>query len=204
LAVKVPRLCCIRVGKSPGEGFDRESSLHTHFDLPRGSRAGNSYIAPLLPKLCLKPEKCGGHSWFRTNIMPPDNRSPQDAFNINILDPQALDTPGGLQNALRTIEAVCYQGDPEITRMVEALSDRSYILEYIISGALRMPIGLCTLPTLIISPSSVGGRGICEALKLDDYTVSQFRNARSDRCHGRAAPTEILIFVAIRGVSIRC
>ena len=73
--------------------------------------------------------------------MPPDSHSSQDAaFDINIINPQALDTPGGLQNALRTIEAICHRGDPEISRMVEALGGRSYILEYIISGTFRMPV----------------------------------------------------------------
>ena len=95
-------------------------------------------------------EKCGGHSWFRTNIMPQDRYSSQDAFDVEILNPRTLNAPDGLATALRTIEAICRLGDPAIARMVEALSSRSYILEYIISGTFRIPIGPCTLPALII------------------------------------------------------
>ena len=70
--------------------------------------------------------------------MPPDRSSSQDMFNISVLDAQALDTPDGLDSALRTIEAVCHQGgDPEIARMVAELEIHSFILEYIISGMLR-------------------------------------------------------------------
>ena len=68
--------------------------------------------------------------------MQPDRCSSQEAFDINLLDPRALDTPDGLHTALRAVEAVCHRGEPEIAGMVEALSNRSYILEYIISGAL--------------------------------------------------------------------
>lgn len=69
--------------------------------------------------------------------MPPDRYSSQDAFDVNTLDPQALDTPDGLVTALRAIEAVCHRGDPEIVEIVTALNSRPHILEYIISGTLR-------------------------------------------------------------------
>ena len=72
--------------------------------------------------------------------MLPGSHSSQHAFDINILDAQALDTPDGLATALRAIEAVCHRGDPEIVGMVEALNSRPFILEYIISGTLRVPI----------------------------------------------------------------
>ena len=36
--------------------------------------------------------------------MPPDRFSPPNAFNINLLDSEALGTPDGLQTALRAIE----------------------------------------------------------------------------------------------------
>ena len=137
--------------------------------------------------------------------MPPDSHSSQDAaFDINIIGPQALDTPGGLQNALRTIETICYRGDPEISRMVEALNGRSYILEYIISGTLRMPVGPCTFPALIVSPSSIGGRGVHQVLKVDNCRVPRIHNITNDGRHWHATPPEILNFVAIRGVSICC
>jgi len=72
--------------------------------------------------------------------MPPDRYLSQDAFDMDMLDPQALDTPDGLATALRTIEAACHRGDHEIAEVVEALNSRSYILEYIISGRLRVPV----------------------------------------------------------------
>ena len=56
-----------------------------------------------------------------------------------MLDAQELDAPDGLGSALRTIEAVCHQGgDPEIAGMVAELESHSYILEYIVSGMLRL------------------------------------------------------------------
>ena len=85
--------------------------------------------------------------------MPPDRFSPPNAFNINLLDSEALGTPDGLQTALRAIEAVCHQGGPETTTVVEALNDRSHILEYIISGTSpRVLICSYEFPMPIISP----------------------------------------------------
>ena len=60
---------------------------------------------------------------------------------MNMLNPQTLDTPGGLATALRVIETVCHRGDPEISAMVEMLISRSYLLEYITSGTSRMAVG---------------------------------------------------------------
>ena len=71
--------------------------------------------------------------------MPPDRHSSQDAFDIDMLDPRALEAPDGLNTALCAIEAVCHRSDPEIAEMVAALDSRPYILEYIISGTLRAP-----------------------------------------------------------------
>ena len=87
--------------------------------------------------------KCGSQSWSRTNTMPQNRYLSQGAFDMDILNPQALDTPDGLAAALRAIEAVCHRGDPEITGMVEALNSRPFILEYIISGTLRAPLARC-------------------------------------------------------------
>lgn len=90
--------------------------------------------------------KCGGQSHFHTNTMLPDIPSPQDAFDINLLDSKALDDPDGLTAALSAIEAVCLRSDSEIAGMVETLNNRSYILEYIISGA-RQRRPLCVAST---------------------------------------------------------
>ena len=136
--------------------------------------------------------------------MPPDRYSPQDAFDIDILDPQALNAPEGLATAIRTIEEVCHRGHPNMAEMVAALNGRPYILEYIISGALRVLVPSCALPILIIPPSSAGEGGIREAPEVDSYRVPHIQGAKCDGFDGHAAAPEILIFVAIRGVSICC
>lgn len=133
--------------------------------------------------------------------MPQDRYSSQDAFNIDLLDSQALDTPDGLPAALRAIEEACYRGDPEIATMVVALSSRSHILEYIITG---MSCAHKFLRVPIILLSSTGGRGIRKAVEVDSYRVPHIRNAQHDGYCKHAAPPKTLIFVAVRRVSIRC
>ena len=91
------------------------------------------------------------------NIMPPGRYSSQYVFNIEMLNPRTLYRSGGPSAALREIESICYRGDPGTAKMVEALGSRPYLLEYIISGTLSASVRLCTLPTLIILSSSVGG-----------------------------------------------
>jgi len=135
--------------------------------------------------------------------MPPDRYSSKDMFDIEILDPQALHASDGLKTALRAIESVCYRGDSEIAEMVEMLNSRSYLLEYIISGMLRMPVGLCALLALIVPPSSFGGGGIREVLEVDSYGISYIRGAKHER-HEYTAPPEIFIFAAVREVHIHC
>lgn len=88
--------------------------------------------------------------------MPPDRYSSRDTFDITLLGPQATDAPDGLDNAVRAIETVCRRGDPEIAGIIEELDSRPYILEYIISGALRVP-----------TPLRVASTDIC-LLVLDD------------------------------------
>ena len=137
--------------------------------------------------------------------MSPGRYSSQGAFEVEMLNPEVLHTPDGLQTALRAIEAVCYRGDPKIAGIVEALSSHSYLLEYIISGASRMPIGPRALPALIPLPSSVGGGGVREVLKVDNCRISHVHRAKYER-NEYAAPPEIFIFTAIRKISIhyRC
>ena len=72
--------------------------------------------------------------------MPPDLRSSKRAFDINLLDVGALDSPGGLKTALRSVETACFQADPAIAGMVMALSSRSHVLEYIFSGTLGVSV----------------------------------------------------------------
>ena len=135
--------------------------------------------------------------------MPPDRRSSQDAFDVTILDPQALDAPDGFTAALHAIEAVCYRGDPDIAEMVAALNSRAYILEYIISGALRTTVDPCALPALIILLSSTRGGGIREALEVDSHRVPHIHNVEYNGHHGHAAPPEVFVLVAIRRLSVR-
>jgi hypothetical protein len=136
--------------------------------------------------------------------MPPDRYSSQNAFDINTLDPHALDAPDGLAAAVRAIEAVCHRGHSEIAEVVAALNSRPYILEYIISGTFPVLTRPYALPMLIISLCSAGGGGIRQALEVDSYGVPHIQNAKHDGCDERAAPPEILIFIVVRGISIRC
>jgi len=87
-------------------------------------------------------QKCGGQSWFRTSTMPQNRHTSRDAFDVDLLDPQALDTPDGLRTAIRVIEAVCHRGGSEIEEMVETLNSRTDVLEYFISGMLSDPQAL--------------------------------------------------------------
>jgi len=135
--------------------------------------------------------------------MPPDRCSSQGTFDVTTLDPQILDAPDGLSAALHAIEAVCYRGDPDIGEVVATLNGRAYILEYIISGALRVTVDPCALRALINLLSSTGGGGIHEALEVDSHRVSHSRGAKYDGNHEYAAPPEVLILVVIRRVSIR-
>jgi len=136
--------------------------------------------------------------------MPPDRCSPQDAFDVAMFDAQALDAPDGLSAALRAAEAVCYRGDPDIAEMVATLNSRAYILEYMISGTLR--VDPRASPALIILFSSAGGGGIREAFKVDRHGLSHIHNAEHDGPHEYAAPSEVLILIAVRGVPVhrRC
>jgi hypothetical protein len=82
--------------------------------------------------------------------MPRDRHSSQSAFDADVLSPQALDRPGGVENALRAIESVCHSGGPEVARMIIALNDsRSYLLEHIISSAFRVTVAPRTSRTLM-------------------------------------------------------
>lgn len=115
--------------------------------------------------------------------MPPDYHSSHEAFDIHIPDAQALDALDGLQTALHAFEAACHRGDPEIARMVTALNSRPYILEYIISGTLRVPMGSCELPTLSIYPSSARGGGIHKVFEVDSCEIPHIQNAKYNGCH---------------------
>jgi hypothetical protein len=77
--------------------------------------------------------------------MAPNRTSSQQTFNTNLLEPDALGTLGGLQAALGSIERVCYHNDSSIMEMVVELSNRPYILEYILSSALCLPVILAAL-----------------------------------------------------------
>ena len=69
--------------------------------------------------------------------MSPDPRPPKQAFDINV---ETLDSPGGLEATLRSIERICFQTDPAIAGMLSTLNNRSHILEYIFSGVSREPV----------------------------------------------------------------
>lgn len=71
----------------------------------------------------------------------PQKRNPSEqSFDINILQPGVLVTPGGLRTALDAIQRICYRDDSSIIEMVEGLSCRSNVLEYILSGTSRASV----------------------------------------------------------------
>jgi len=96
--------------------------------------------------------------------MPPDRRPSEQKFDISLLDVGVLDSPGGLQTALRSIETLCFQADTAIAGMVTALSSRSHVLEYVFSGALHVPAAVYELPRPIALFPSVGREGIRETV----------------------------------------
>ena len=77
--------------------------------------------------------------------MPPNRTSSRRTFNTSLLEPEALSAPGGLQAVLGFINKVCYSNDFSVMEMVGELNGRPYLLEYIFSGALRMPVLLVGL-----------------------------------------------------------
>jgi len=82
--------------------------------------------------------------------MPPDLRSSKQAFDISLLDVGALDSPDGLNTALRSVATACFQADPAIAGMVAALNSRSHVLEYIFSGTLRVSAARSEFPGSIV------------------------------------------------------
>lgn len=68
--------------------------------------------------------------------MPPDRPSARCTFDLNMVDPEALNASDGFHIALRAVEGVFHRGDSETARVISALMENSHILEYIISGAL--------------------------------------------------------------------
>lgn len=68
--------------------------------------------------------------------MPPKRTSSEQSFNIDLLEPEALVAPGGLQTALGSIQTVCYGDDSSILEMIVGLNRHPHILEYIFSGTL--------------------------------------------------------------------
>lgn len=72
--------------------------------------------------------------------MPPDRTSSEQSFNIDLLEPEALAAPGGLQTALGSIQKVCYRDDVSISQMIIGLGRRPHILEYVFSGTLCTPV----------------------------------------------------------------
>jgi len=71
--------------------------------------------------------------------MPPNRAPPQLTFDTDLLKPEALVAPGGLQTALRSIRSVCYRDDSSIMEMIVELSNRPHILEYTFSSTLCTP-----------------------------------------------------------------
>ena len=72
--------------------------------------------------------------------MPPNRAPSQRTLDTNLLEPEALVAPGGLQTALRSIQNVCYRDDSSIMEMIVELSNRPHILEYTFSSTSCTPV----------------------------------------------------------------
>ena len=94
--------------------------------------------------------------------MPQDRYSSESKFDINLFNAEPLDSPDGLETALRSVECMCFQADPAIAEMITGLSSRSHVLEYIFSGTLLVPVVACYFPGSVIFLPSVGREGIRE------------------------------------------
>ena len=103
--------------------------------------------------------------------MPPDRHPSEQIFDISLLDVGALDSPGGLKTALLSIESVCFQDDTAIAEMITGLSSRSHILEYVFSGALRVPAAAYKLSGPIFSFPVLDERAY---EKLSSWIISGF------------------------------
>lgn len=102
--------------------------------------------------------------------MPPDRTSSDQSFNIDLLEPEALATPGGLQTALDSIQKVCYRDDVSISQMITGLSRHPHTLEYVFSGTSCIPVttmGLIkqTVPVVLDNQAYE---------KLSKWIISQF------------------------------
>ena len=102
--------------------------------------------------------------------MAPNRASSQQTFNTNLLEPDALGAPDGLQTALGSIERVCYHDDSSIMEMVVGLSARPHTLEYILSSTLCMPVILAGLMKQN-APVALDGQAY---ERLSKWIVSQF------------------------------
>lgn len=72
--------------------------------------------------------------------MPPKRTSSHRTFNTSLLEPKALVSSDGLQAALGSIKAACYNDDSSIMEVIVELNNRPHVLEYILSSTSRMPV----------------------------------------------------------------
>jgi len=71
----------------------------------------------------------------------PRNRAPsRQGFNTNLLDPDVLVTPNGLQAVLSLIKAACSLDDSSIREAIVGLDSRPHVLEYIFSSTSCMHV----------------------------------------------------------------
>jgi len=147
-------------------------------------------------------KKCGGHTWPYTTVMPPNRAPSEQGFNTNLLEPESLVAPGGVQAVLRSVERVCYHGDSSIAEMVVGLSSRPHILEYILSSTLCIPM----VPMGLIKQArtcSLERPGPRKIIQVGDCPVPYAWHTRCDGNSRHQTPsTAILIFnVRRRGVN---
>lgn len=90
---------------------------------------------------------------------------------------RALDSPDELATVIKN---VCFQGDPAFAGVITALRSRSHVLEYVFSGAFRVPTTAWEFPR----PSSflVLDKEACEKLSsaLDHFGVLDTHHPKND------------------------
>lgn len=136
--------------------------------------------------------------------MSPDLHSPNQAFDISLLDVETLNSPGGLENALRSIENMCLQAEPAMAGMVLTLSSRSHVLEYIFSGTLRVPVVSYHCARRVILFASVGREGIRDTVQLDRLRFPDTDDPRYHKFAQHETPPTPFRFPAICRVPVRC
>ena len=101
--------------------------------------------------------------------MPRNRTSSPQRFDTSLLDPDGLTTRGGLRDALRSVERVCYEDDSLIMEMIEGLICQPHIFEYITSST--FPILVITIHSTKNIPVDLDSKAF---ERLSKWVLAQF------------------------------